>query len=592
MADKILNSFDVWVGAQGWKSKLRLRNVDNISLDGIARLRELILDLAVRGNLVSQVPTDEPANLLLEKIKAERYRLAGGDKQKKEETLTEKNDGEKLFDLPKGWIFVRFSDLILDAYTGLDKGKSLQSLDFKYPYFKMNNILNEGGFDLSEMTHVDASATEVQKYSLSNNDFLFNTRNSRELVGKTCVIKGLNDEKIIYNNNILRVKFSQVSPDFIDVWFRCKTGKSLLDKIKSNTTNVCAIYQGKLFDFLCVVPPLAEQHRIVAKVDELMTLCDELEQQETNHLKSHQLLVETLLGTLTQAKDAAEFQTAWATLAQHFDDLFNTEDSIDQLKQTILQLAVMGKLVPQDPKDESASVLLERIAKEKKILIEEGKIGNEALLSIINEDEKPFTLPKGWDWTRLGTVTDITAGASFKSEDFNSSGGIKCIKITNAGVGEFIETDDYLPESFIKKFSDYLVNEGDLVLALTRPYISDGLKISICPSSYHRSLLNQRVAAIRSITKSLHHPYTFTFIRSPHVLKYYKSKFDEKSQQPNMKMGDITNLAFAICPLNEQIRIVDKIDELFALCDSLNERITESQKVANQMADSILAQVV
>ena len=75
-------------------------------------------------------------------------------------------------------------------------------------------------------------------------------------------------------------------------------------------------------------------------------------------------------------------------------------------------------------------------------------------------------------------------------------------------------------------------------------------------------------------------------------MKYYKSKFDEKSQQPNMKMGDITNLAFAICPLNEQIRIVDKIDELFALCDSLNERITESQKVANQMADSILAQVV
>ena len=108
------------------------------------------------------------------------------------------------------------------------------------------------------------------------------------------------------------------------------------------------------------VPPLAEQHRIVAKVDELMALCDQLEQQQTDSNAAHQTLVETLLATLTSAANQDEFIEAWQRIANHFDILFTTEESIDQLKQTILQLAVMGKLVPQDPNDEPASALLEK----------------------------------------------------------------------------------------------------------------------------------------------------------------------------------------------------------------------------------------
>ena len=102
-------------------------------------------------------------------------------------------------------------------------------------------------------------------------------------------------------------------------------------------------------EILFSIPPLAEQHRIVAKVDELMALCDQLEQQQTDSNATHQTLVETLLATLTNAADQAEFAEAWQRIADHFDTLFTTEQSIDQLKQTILQLAVMGKLVPQDP---------------------------------------------------------------------------------------------------------------------------------------------------------------------------------------------------------------------------------------------------
>ena len=115
-------------------------------------------------------------------------------------------------------------------------------------------------------------------------------------------------------------------------------------------------------------------HHIVAKVDELMALCDQLEQQQTGSIEAHQSLVEILLGTLTCVESQQELSQAWSRIANHFDTMFTTEDSIDQLKQTIHQLAVMGKLVPQDPNDEPASVLLKKITEEKERLIKEGRL--------------------------------------------------------------------------------------------------------------------------------------------------------------------------------------------------------------------------
>ena len=130
----------------------------------------------------------------------------------------------------------------------------------------------------------------------------------------------------------------------------------------------------KLWNKPLAIPPLTEQLRIVAKVDELMGLCDQLEKQTEASISAHKTLVQTLLSTLTNASEREGFNQAWARIAEHFDTLFTTEWSIDQLKQTILQLAVMGKLVLQNPKDESASKLLTKIAAEKAKSIKEGKI--------------------------------------------------------------------------------------------------------------------------------------------------------------------------------------------------------------------------
>src|SRR5205085_1651951 len=134
---------------------------------------------------------------------------------------------------------------------------------------------------------------DVAAFSLQDGDFLFNTRNSRELVGKTCVYHALGSDVVLYNNNILRAKFIEgCSAQFMDYWFRSSVGRVELERLKSNTTNVCAIYQGKLAQLQCPVPPIAEQRRIVAKVDELMALCDRLEASLTTGEDTRRRLLE------------------------------------------------------------------------------------------------------------------------------------------------------------------------------------------------------------------------------------------------------------------------------------------------------------
>jgi len=153
---------------------------------------------------------------------------------------------------------------------------------------------------------------------------------------------------------------------------------------------------------LLSLPPLAEQHRIVPKVDELMALCYQLEQQTESSIDAHKTLVEVLLTTLTDSKNAKELNKNWACVSDFFDTLFTTEHSIDQLKQTILQLAVMGKLVPQNKNNEPASKLLERISAGKEKFIKDKNLSNkrkrkQKSLLPITDEEKPFELPKVWE---------------------------------------------------------------------------------------------------------------------------------------------------------------------------------------------------
>lgn len=276
-------------------------------------------------------------------------------------------------------------------------------------------------------------------------------------------------------------------------------------------------------------------------------------------------------------------------------ELTHQLDLIKQLRQAFLREAMQGKLITNDKlritNGETGHELLAKIKAEKAKLIAEKKLKKEKELPPITEDEIPFEIPEHWAWCRLGEISNFISGTNFNSSDFKKGEGVKCIKITNAGVGELIETDDVLPYNFIEKYSNYIVYQGDLILALTRPYIAEGLKISKCNNVYNNSLLNQRVALIRNYP-AISNEYIYKYLRSDYVLNKYKSMFEGKGQQPNLKKEDVTELLFPLPPLHEQEQIVAKLEELLAFCDGLEQSIKESQGYNEKLLQQVLREAL
>ncbi|POY35494.1 restriction endonuclease [Solitalea longa] len=576
MTDSILKGFEVWSHAQGVKSRGRVKSIDNISLEGIIRLRELIKELALQGRLIPQDLDEESGSELLKRIDTvltSKYGIAFSIKLSRDNSTL--NPLSFRYTIPDNWTWCELQDIAMFI-----NGKAHEQFITEEP----NYILINSRF-VSTNGSVKKYTTE-RLTPLFKGDIAIVMSDVPEGIAlvRCCIVE--EDNKYTLNQRIGGIlTCDELSSDFLALVLDRNRYYLQYDDGKKQT-NLKKIH---LLSCPIPLPPLAEQKRIVAKVNELMVLCDQLEVEHTNNLKTHQILVKTLLETLTQAKDADELQAAWQRLSIYFDTLFCTEDSIDQLKQTVLQLAIMGRLVKQDPNDEPASELVRMIEKEKGKLIKEGKLKKQSPLPKIRDDEKLFELPINWEWVRLGEFGIVFSGASFNSNDFNQQGGTKVIKITNAGVGKLVETDDYLPTNFLSDFEQYVVNENDLILALTRPYIAAGLKISKCPPSYNKSLLNQRVASIRLLEGN---NYVFLYLQSSFVLNLFIERFGNSGLQPNLKIADVTNLVLPIPPLKEQQRIMSKVDQLFALCDQLKERIIKSQEIQGLLSETIFESAV
>ncbi|MBE0471886.1 MAG: restriction endonuclease subunit S [Methyloprofundus sp.] len=316
----ITQHLDIWTQGTEAKSTAGRGTRGKINLLGIQKLRELILEMAVRGLLVPQELNDEPASELLKKIAAEKAQLIKDGKIKKTKPLPEITDDEKPFELPKGWAWVRLPDIY---YTISPSGKKLKASDIlesgKFPVVDQGQNFISGYFDDESLLIKNPSCVVVfgdHTTNLKLIDFDF--------------IAGADGTKIL-------------CPIVIDCeyFYRFLTGLKLEDRGYGRHFKI-------LNDNLIAIPPLEEQKFIVAKVDELMALCDALETQTLDSIATHQTLVETLLGNLVNPDNSADSHQAWCLIEQHFDVLFTTEHSIDTLKQTILQLAFDGRLVKWD----------------------------------------------------------------------------------------------------------------------------------------------------------------------------------------------------------------------------------------------------
>ncbi|EKI2323269.1 restriction endonuclease subunit S [Klebsiella pneumoniae] len=560
----ITDHIDIWSSALQTRSTAGRGSNGKIDLYGIKKLRELILELAVRGKLVPQDPNDEPASELLKRIAVEKAELVKQGKIKKQKPLPEISEDEKPYELPEGWEWVRLGNVGVCS-TGKTPSTSVSShFNGNIPFVGPGQITQCG-----EITQADKFLSEdgMLNSTEANNGDIFTVCIGGS-IGKSAVVS----ERVAFNQQINSIKPVLVDSKYI--YFSISTTLFISSMVTASTGSATPIINRSKWESLLIpCAPVAEQHSIVAKVNELMALCDQLEQQSLISLEAHQQLVETLLATLVDSQHAEDLTENWARISQHFDTLFTTEASIDALKQTILQLAVMGKLVPQDPNDEPASELLKRIEQEKALLVKEGKIKKQKPLPPINDEEKPFELPKGWEWCRLGHCIHLISGQHLKPNEYTENiieGAIPYI----TGPAEFGDLNPTYSKFTIEKRA--VAQPKDILVTCKGAGLGKLNVVNV------EIAISRQLMAIRTVRANCDY---FKLLLSS-MYDYFQGK-GVGIAIPGISREDVIEPVISLPPLNEQERIVSRVNALFGTCDHLKSRLKSAQQTQLHLADAL-----
>ncbi|WP_413514488.1 restriction endonuclease subunit S [Serratia proteamaculans] len=582
----ITQHIDTWTSALRTRSTAGRGTSGKIDLYGIKKLRELILELAVRGKLVPQDPNDEPASELLKRIAAEKAELVKQGKIKKQKPLPEISEEEKPFELPVGWEWTSLCEIseinpkievtdddqeisfvpmpcVSTRFDGVHEQEIRKWIEVKkgYTHFANNDIA------LAKITPCFENSKAAIFSGLKNGVGVGTT----ELhVARPCSSE-LNLQYILLN-----IK----SPNFLRVGESRMTGSAGQKRVPK------AFFESYPLPF----PPMAEQVRIVDKFSQLMTICDQLEQQSLTSLEAHSQLVETLLSTLTDSQNAEELAENWARISQHFDTLFTTEASIDALKQTILQLAVMGKLVPQDPNDEPASELLKRIEQEKAQLVKEGKIKKQKPLPPVSDEEKPFELPVGWEWCRIGDIIEnMDAGWSpaCLPEPSPNEKVWGVLKTTAVQTLEYREQENKTLPNSKQPRPQYEVKVGDILITRAGPKNRVGISCLV-GKTRGKLMISDKIIRFHLISADISAKYISLCLNCGVTAEYLESsKSGMAESQMNISQDNLKFAPVALPPTKIQLKVILTVEDFFSTCDSLKSRLQSAQQTQLHLADAL-----
>lgn len=485
-------------------------------------LKNSILQLAMQGKLVPQMSTDEPVLELLKKITQQKTQLVEDEVIKKEKPLPAISDEEIPFDIPTGWLWVRVGDYCLDAFSG----KSPVYSKTPTPYEVIGQAANQqAGLDYNQVKYTVSEFWNSMdsKYFLQENDVLLNTLGHGTL-GRSGIVPVLR-KKLLTDGHLFVFRLcSETASKYFYYYLQYKRPE--IEKSANGSTNQTFLSLKRANQWLIPIPPLEEQKRIVAKIEELLPFVNEYDEAEKR---------------LT-------------ALNKEFPD---------QLRKSILQQAVQGKLTERDPSDEPTSELLKQIQTEKAKLVTEGKIKKEKPLPPITEDECPFEIPDEWEWVRLTDVGEVSRGRS-KHRPRNDA------VLYMGGKYPLVQTGDVARSGGLITSCSSFYNDVGLTQSCMWP--KGTLCLTIAANIADVGILDfdacfpDSVVGFNAFSPITSNKYFL------YMLMAYKAILDSmatRSAQKNINLEKIASLAYPLPPLAEQNRIVDRVEELLAMCNAL-----------------------
>ena len=480
------------------------------------QLRNSILQQAILGKLVPQDSTEEPASVLLQRIRKEKERLVKEGKLKKKDLESKPIEEDEIpFEIPESWEWCRVADVIFPPKYGTSN-KSL--IEGAVPVLRMGNI-QDGEIVFDKLVYSN-NLTDNEKYNLKTGDLLFNSTNSAELVGKTGIYRG--QQQAIYAGYLILLRPIEIKSGYLNFVLGSSYAHSYCQEVKTIGVQQCNINAEKISSFCIPLPPLAEQRRIVAKIEELMPLVER-----------------------------------YGKAQQTLDQL--NESLPARLRQSILQEAIQGRLVPQDPKEEPASELLKRIRKEKEQLVKEGKLKKKDLESKpIEEDEIPFEIPESWEWVRL------------KDAVYNNGQKVPDKRFSYIDIGSIDnkrqrlnEKENIIDAKDAPSRARRIVKKDDIVYSTVRPYLHN---VAIVDKEFSEEPIASTGFAVFSCFNGVYNKFLFYYLLSPEFDKYANDGDNAKGvAYPAINDEKLYKAIIPLPPLSEQKRIVAKVEELFGV---------------------------
>ncbi|MFA1676278.1 restriction endonuclease subunit S [Rhizobium mongolense] len=544
--------------------------------DAIARLRRFILDLAVRGKLVPQDPEDEPAWQLLGAIRKKRQQQVDLGILRSAKDIALAPDHPFPFGAPEGWCWVLAND-VWDFENG-DRSKNYPSRDHfvstGVPFVNAGHLVNEGvSFD--DMNYITKSKFDcLSGGKLQQGDQIYCLRGS---LGKHALYGFSRPAAIASSLVILRPVASNLVP-YLRGYLNSDIASIMLKRFDNGTAQP-NLSSANLRLFEIPLPPLAEQHRIIAKVDELMAICDQLEVARTEREAVRDRLAAASLARLN-SPDPEMFRDDARFALEALPTLTARPNQIKQLRQTILNLAVRGKVVPQDPADEPAAELLKRLQERK---AQARKPGIKIDLSAT-----PHQIPKNWIWASLDQIIVFGPQNGISPRPSNRDDAPKAITLTATTSGVF--NSDYFKrvEANIPKSSDYWLEDGDLLFQRgnTPEYVG---MAAVYRGPSHSFLFPDLIIKVR-MSKEVDLAFVHLASISPYARRYLtENASGAQATMPKINQTTLLSLPVPLPPLSEQRRIVAKVDELMALCDQLEASLATAGENRRKLLDALLA---